>query len=238
MRRLTRATLVVGTMLAAASATADAVKTADYEFAYSYPAAAARYPALKRWLEADRAAMRASLAHDTAAERREAKKGGYDFRPYDIDKAWQVVTETPRFLSLSAQFYAYSGGAHGNTASIGLLWDKAAGKRLAPRDLFVSPAAIQAAIGAAYCRALDTEREEKRSEPVKRGEWPNQCVKVSETTILLGSTNHQRFNRIGLIADQYVAGSYAEGPYEVTLPITPTLLAAVKPAYRAAFAVR
>lgn len=224
--------------LAATPVMAGAVKTADYSFAYSYPAAAARYPALKRWLEADRAALRAKVVRDTAAERREAKQGGYPYRPYDIDQTWQVVTETPRFLSLSGQHYAYTGGAHGNTGSIGLLWDKAAGRRLTPHDLFVSPAALQAALGTNYCRALDKAREEKRGEPVKRGDLFGDCVPIKDTVVLLGSSNRQRFDRIGLIADQYVAGSYAEGPYEVTLPVTPALLAAVKPAYRSAFAMR
>ncbi|MEO0056797.1 MAG: hypothetical protein RIT17_233, partial [Pseudomonadota bacterium] len=32
-------------------------------------------------------------------------------------------------------------------------------------------------------------------------------------------------------------GSYAEGPYEVTLPVTQAVLAAVKPEYKAAFAL-
>jgi hypothetical protein len=32
-----------------------------------------------------------------------------------------------------------------------------------------------------------------------------------------------------------VAGSYAEGAYEVTLPVSPAVLETVKPAYAAAF---
>ena len=47
----------------------------------------------------------------------------------------------------------------------------------------------------------------------------------------------RRFDRIGLLAAPYVAGAYAEGSYEVTLPVTPKVLAAVKPEYKAAFAL-
>ncbi len=61
---------------------------------------------------------------------------------------------------------------------------------------------------------------------------------MKELTPLWGSSNRQAINRIGLIADQYVAGSYAEGPYEITLPVTPAVIAAVKPGNRAAFAVK
>jgi len=55
--------------------------------------------------------------------------------------------------------------------------------------------------------------------------------------VLLGSSDRKAFNRIGLLAAPYVAGSYAEGTYEVTLPVTPAVLQAVKPEYKAAFAL-
>jgi CRP-like cAMP-binding protein len=58
-----------------------------------------------------------------------------------------------------------------------------------------------------------------------------------ELTLLLGSSNGRTFDRIGLIADPYVAGSYAEGPYDVTVPITQAVLDAVKPAYKEAFSL-
>ena len=64
------------------------------------------------------------------------------------------------------------------------------------------------------------------------------CPTLKELTLLLGSSTRRRIDRIGLIADPYVAGSYAEGAYEVTLPVTPTILRAVAPRYRAAFAVQ
>lgn len=65
----------------------------------------------------------------------------------------------------------------------------------------------------------------------------NVCPPVKDLTILLGSTNGRAIDRIGLLADPYVAGSYAEGSYEVTLPVTRAIAGAVKPAYRAAFAL-
>ena len=230
--------LMMATVAPAVAGAQAAVKTADYAFDYSYPAAATRFPALRQWLDADHAALRASTARDAAANRREAMTGGFPFRPYETQRNWKVVTQTPRFLSLSGETYSYTGGAHGMTVSRALLWDRTARRRMVPRDLFVSDAAIQRAVGDAYCRALDRERARKRGAAVRRGKWPNQCVPTRDTTLLLGSTRGRAFDRIGLIADAYVAGSYAEGPYEVTLPVTPALLAAVKPAYRAAFVAR
>ena len=39
-------------------------KTADYEFSYAYPAAAARIAGLKAWLDADRSRIQAKAARD------------------------------------------------------------------------------------------------------------------------------------------------------------------------------
>jgi hypothetical protein len=36
-------------------------------------------------------------------------------------------------------------------------------------------------------------------------------------------------------ADPYVAGPYAEGDYDISLPVTAEVIAALKPAYRSSF---
>jgi hypothetical protein len=54
--------------------------------------------------------------------------------------------------------------------------------------------------------------------------------------MILGSGDRQHFTRIGILIGPYEAGPYAEGDYEITLPVTPEVLAAVKPEYRADFA--
>lgn len=209
------------------------VKTADYEFSYAYPAAAARVPGLKAWLDADRARLQAKTRKDGAEGRREAAKSGFPYRRYSFDKNWKLVTQTPRFVSLSSDSYDYTGGAHGMPASSGLIWDKATGRRLEPKSLFTSVAALQAATRTDYCARLKAEQRRRNQGSVSE---MNVCPPVKDLTLLLGSTNGRAINRIGLIADPYVAGSYAEGSYEVTLPVTRAILGAVKPAYRAAFA--
>lgn len=57
-----------------------------------------------------------------------------------------------------------------------------------------------------------------------------------ESTIILGSSNGQQFDRIGVLIAPYQAGPYSEGDYEVTLPVTRAVLAALKPQYRSVFA--
>jgi len=96
-------------------------------------------------------------------------------------------------------------------------------------------AALQAAIRTDYCARLKAEQRRRKQGDVSS---MNVCLPVKDLTILLGSTNGRAIDRIGLTADPYVAGSYAEGAYEVTLPVTRAILTAVKPEYRGGFAVR
>ena len=211
------------------------VKTADYEFGYAYPAAAGRVPGLKAWLEADRARLRTKTMRDGAAARREAAKSGFPYRRYSYVQSWKLVTQTPRFVSLSGDSYDYTGGAHGQPASYGLVWDKTTGRPLEPKALFTSVAALQSATRTGYCARLKAEQARRNEGAVSS---MSNCPSIMELTLLLGSSSGRAIDRIGLIADPYVAGSYAEGSYEVTLPVTPVILKTVKPAYRGAFAVR
>lgn len=215
-------------------------KTDDYDFTYAIPAEVGRIPALVQWFTADRDKAQASVARDAAGFRKEAAANDFPFRKYESTTAWKRVTSTPRFLSLSAETYDYTGGAHGSPGFRSLVWDRQASERLEPTAVFISQAAIQQAIGAAFCDALDVQRGKRRGTPVVRGNGDsfNDCPKVSETTLILGSSDGRAIDRIGLLVGPYVAGAYAEGSYDLTLPVTPAVLRAVKPAYRDAFATR
>ena len=220
---------------------ASAVKESNdlFEFDYSYPAAAGRIPALKAWLNTERAKARAQLIEDATAGRAEAKDSGFDYHAYAFGREWQTVTETPRFLSLSAQIYDYTGGAHPNHGYDSLLFDKQAGARVAPLTLFASNAAFDAVIQKPFCALLDKERSKRRGEPVTDDGSPfNDCIKPSEQTVILGSSNGRTFDKVGVLVGPYAAGSYAEGDYEFTLAVTAALLRAVKAEYREAFSAR
>lgn len=215
------------------------VENKTYSFSYSYPAAAAAIPALKAQLDAERAKAQREIAEYAAEGAQEAKSDGREFNAYDRSVDWTVVATVPGWLSLSGNFYEFTGGAHGNSGSMRMLWDKAAGRARDPVDLFTSRKAFDAALGRAYCVALNKERAVRRDAPVdpKSENMFDECLAPSEVTVLLGSSDGKHFNRVGLIADAYVAGPYAEGSYEVTLPVSPALLKVVKPQYRALFAL-
>jgi hypothetical protein len=120
------------------------------------------------------------------------------------------------------------------------VWDRKADQRRDPLDLFTSKEALSRAIRQPFCAALNRERAKKRGEPVKPGSTDefDQCIDPVASTVILGSTNRQAFDRIGVLVGPYEAGPYVEGDYEVTLPVTDAVLGAVKPEYRAAFAVK
>src|ERR1700748_1271829 len=81
------------------------VKTADYDFTYSYPAAAGRIPALKAWLDKDASKQQTDIASSAGEGAADAKKDGRDFNGYDSSTDWQVVTELPGWLSLSGDLW-------------------------------------------------------------------------------------------------------------------------------------
>lgn len=216
------------------------VENEVYEFTYSYPAKAAAIPQLKALLDKRLATARAELEKGAKADQIEAKQNGYPYRAHSAGSTWQVVTDVPRWLSLSAEMYDYSGGAHGMSFFDALLWDKQQNLARTASDLFISKAALSSALREPFCAALDKERAKRRGEPVNRnsGDQFDECIDPAEHTIILGSSNGRTFDRIGVLVEPYAAGAYAEGTFEITLPVTQRVLGSVKPAYKADFSVR
>lgn len=235
----TVAPVAVATAVVTPAATARKVEesTAAFEFDYAYPAQAAAIPELAIELEADMAKQRRELAASAKEGQAAAKENGFSYNPYAHSVGWSVVTELPGWLSMSGAAYSYTGGAHPNHWSQALLWDKAAGKSRAATDLFQSKAALAEAIRAPFCAALNRERAARRGEPVQPGsDNPfDECIDPTASTIILGSSNKQQFDRIGVLIAPYEAGPYVEGDYEVTLPVTRAVMAAVRPQYRSVF---
>lgn len=207
-----------------------------YSYELSYPAAVARIPQLAKRIEEQAAKARAEMIAEAKATQADAEVNGYSFHPHSLGQVWKVVADLPAYLSLSNEFYTFTGGAHGMYGLEGLVWDKANGRAMDSVELFRSPAALGAAIGDALCAALDKERAAKGMEPPAGGVFPA-CPGLDQATVLVGSSNGKTFDRITVWYGPYVAGSYAEGAYELDFPMTAAMIEAVKPAHRAAFSV-
>ncbi|MCJ2186947.1 DUF3298 and DUF4163 domain-containing protein [Novosphingobium beihaiensis] len=210
-----------------------------YEFSFSYPDAAGAIPRLKDLLDTRLYDAREQLASTSSDEEKAAKKEGFPYRPHSYGATWKVVTDLPGWLSLSAELYSYAGGAHGMSNFDSLLWDRRVEKVRKPTDLFTSTDALRKAIREPFCDALDKQREQKRGEPVQRGSGQifTECIDPVAQTLILGSSNHETFDRIGVLVAPYEAGPYAEGTYEVTLPVTGKVMATLRPQYRMSFSL-
>ncbi|WP_260926650.1 DUF3298 and DUF4163 domain-containing protein [Novosphingobium sp. 9] len=220
-----------------------------YNFAYSYPDAAGALPGLKAMLDADLAQQQGKTRRLAQADRDASDKSAADqmagstntpipFHAGERQINWKVVADLPNWLSLSGQGYAYTGGAHGNSWFGEILWDKNTNQERKPMDLFTSPANFLNAINAPFCAALNRQRAAKRGGQANMGGTISeftQCIDPTKETVIFGSSNGQAFDRVGILIPPYEAGPYSEGTYEVTLPVTPALMNALKPQYRASF---
>jgi hypothetical protein len=151
-----------------------------------------------------------------------------------FDRTWTLEGQTPRFYSLVSNTDTFTGGAHPNHNSSALLWDRNAHKAVELADLFESSSAFEAAVRPQFCKLLDAERLKRRQGDKLDGEF-SECPKFSDLTIAPAAKSGEAFTTIRLIADPYVAGPYAEGDYEIDVPVTPSLATAVKAEFKSDF---
>ena len=207
----------------------------DHSFRYTYPAEVRAIPALRARLDAEAAKLHADSREEEAAERRERRRDHIPFNGWTDEYNWEVVTDTPRFLSLSETQSTYRDGPHPNEEFDALLWDKTTSIARDPESLFVSKPAFEAALREAFCDLLQRQQRARRRQ-LGGDDRADPCAGPFGV-VLLGSSTRTRFDRIGFLIAPYEAGPYVEGDYSLTVPITPAILAAVRPEYRAYFAV-
>ncbi len=209
------------------------------DFSYSWPVHAVRIPALDAWLRGNAGRLRADTVRRARAARAEAAREGYVFHDHGYGEDWAAVADLDALLVMQSEGYRYAGGAHGMPIVTTLIWDRAAGTRRALGALFDMPALV-AAIRARFCAALDAQRAARRGAPVDPNDADQlpefvRCVDPAKQTILPVSTGGRALDTIRLVVMPYEAGPYAEGIYEIDLPVDAAVLRAVRPAWRGAF---
>ncbi len=65
-----------------------------------------------------------------------SRQKGYPFNPYELMQVFEVTFNSVPILSLYADVYQYTGGAHGMTDRTGSTWDVQRCRMLEMRDLF------------------------------------------------------------------------------------------------------
>ena len=211
-------------------------ETELYGLKYSWSAEAAAIPQLVKRFTTDLKQAQAELVADTKEDRDERVRRGFEFLSYETQVSYDTAGQSDRLLSLERAVYSFTGGAHGSSGSGAVLWDRKLAREVSISDLLRSGTSWIGAIRQPFCTLLNREREERRGEPVRPDDLFGECPKYEDVTVLLADEDKNgRFDHIRVIADQYVAGPYAEGPYEIGLPLTAAMIERLKPDYRPSF---
>lgn len=206
-------------------------------FTYGWPKAAAAIPEVEKRMRADMAVSR-TKARGYAREDKAERPATAPFNAHYFAKTWSTHGDTPQLLSLSASVETFTGGAHGNAAFEGLIWDKAANRAVTTADLFDDAKAALALLGGPYCAALDAKRSIRREDPLplEGDASENACPPlVDQVAVPVDEDRDGRFEKLLVLIPPYVAGPYVEGSYDAQVPITPELKALVKERYRESF---
>jgi len=229
--------IAIATMLIAAGTGSHKVvrNSAALDFTFEWPAEAAAIPALDHRLynEAKRnlAEAQANAREDQALARQQKR----DFNPHLFSMTWTTAGQSPRLLSLQSDLGTFTGGAHPNSNQGSLLWDRKLNKEIGFISIFLRAVAFANLTRDAYCSALNKQRRKRREGEVLEGEF-SKCPQYSELAIApVDKNKNGRFETIQFVASPYVAGPYVEGEYELDLPVTTQLIAAIRPEFRNSF---
>lgn len=189
----------------------------------------ATQPALLRQLRIatlqDAAKARATANRDAAS----AKKSGFPFHRHESITDWSLAADTPHLLALSGLNYSFTGGAHGNTGYTAKIWDKPARRAIPISGLFSDWPRARKLMEPVFCQALAEEQKRRVGQPQADSE---KCPKLSEQPIVPWGDLATRAPQFRVLVGPYVAGSYAEGSYLITVMWPDAVKALVKPAYR------
>jgi hypothetical protein len=199
-------------------------------FRWALAPEAALEPDLVRALRSEALAERTRAIRDAEKEIANPPPGRVPIRSEWIER-WQAEAETDALIALSARTYSYTGGAHGNLGLRSLIWDRAAGRRIAFAELFVDPKAALAALQPDFCKTLDVQRALRR-QGVRDSNFSD-CPPLADLPVV--PVGDGAINSFRVLVPPYTAGPWSEGAYEIGLmtdPVLPLLL----PRYRASFA--
>ncbi|MGZ8998456.1 MAG: DUF3298 and DUF4163 domain-containing protein [Allosphingosinicella sp.] len=208
--------------------------TRDYNFAYNYPAEAAAVPAIDSLLRKDAREAEAQTRRFAKESRREAGRADRPFLVHEYREEWRTDANLTELLALSGAIYTFTGGAHGNTRFVTFLWDRSAAQRIEFRDLFSDSHAALGALQRQYCPLLETERRER----LDGEEGRTDCPDVADQPIAVVAGPSGLIEGFRILIEPYAAGSYAEGTYEIDVPLSDELLRLVRARFAAAFVMR
>lgn len=143
-----------------------------------------------------------------------------DRPPYEKTVTVTAAGETSGLLSLKRVDFDYSGGAHPNTITTGILWDKTA-KAQVPGTALFRAGADMTALDRALCAALNTAKKARspNSAPVTLTGSDWSCPRAAATPfVLTGGSVPGKAAGLTFLVGPYQIGPYSDGAYEIALP--------------------
>lgn len=208
------------------------------EFNYSWSAEASAVPSLTQRLRGDLETAWRAAAAAAQEDRAEALAMKRPFNGHRFNRRWTTAGQSSRLLSLEGSALNFSGGAHPNHATEALLWDRRTRTEIAVERVFASSDDLAKLLRPPFCVTLQGERARRRG-ALQAGNSFADCPELRRLAVIPADSNaNRRFDRFRLVAANGVAGAYAEGRYDIAVPVTAAMRAAIKPAYRSSFEVQ
>jgi len=205
--------------------------TAHLQYSWRVPPEVGVEPKLFELMHAKAEAGLAAGLAQANADAVTAKKAGYPVHQYSDLRYWTVTADTARLLALTGQLYGYTGGAHGNSGWDSVIWDRKAQALVPLPALFSDRVKARAIIEPLVCKALAAEQAERRDGQKMAPEF-EKCPSLTQATLVPYGGLTPVAHSLRVIFAPYVAGPYAEGSYELTIPWPESVKPLVKPEYR------
>jgi hypothetical protein len=211
--------------------------SADAEVRLTLPEAIKYFPALHTKLYNEGHAALNAFATQAVADHADASKDGFPFTPYTYTITWNIAAESPNLLSIYAFEANFSGGAHPNHGYQALLWDKSKNDLVPTSALFIQGADMKPVDGF-VCQQIAAARSKRLGEPLTQAGSGFDCPKLLDSKlILVPSQVAGKVAALDVLYGPYEVGSYAEGDYQVRVPIS-VLAGVLAPHYAAEFVGR
>ena len=209
------------------------------EFNYAWSAEASATPPLVRRLRSDLETAWSAASTTAQADRAAALAANRPFNGHQFSRRWTTAGQSSRLLSLESQTMIVTGGAQPSHGADALLWDRRARAEIKAERLFGTGKDLAKLVHAPYCVTLEGERAKRRGAAVQPGDAFSACPQLRALAVVPADSNaNRRFDRVRLVAPNGVAGAYAEGRYDIAVPVTAAMRAAIKPAFRSSFEVQ
>lgn len=208
-----------------AAAANDDLAFEDPALSYSaaFPTGPADDPVLKP-LREEAQALLDRMRAGARADFDERRRMGAPELPWEVKTRWAYTARAGDIVSLQGERYEYTGGAHGMTSTAAHIARASTGEELTFASMLRPDRNPSPALVIGICEALKSAKMKAIDaatifdDPIVCA-GPNANVKIEEASIALApSTDPDRFGGVYVYFDPYVVGSYAEGPYTLTIP--------------------